>query len=94
MKSLKKEKVYRQGRPLGYYTLVVRPLFWLYLPYFYLFFWKFIRFLRALRVTKENTYALQGKAVAIGVDDHQEITYAIYQDGNVEFVSLLDGRDI
>ncbi|HHT9136025.1 MAG TPA: ABC transporter permease subunit [Candidatus Wunengus sp. YC60] len=48
--------------------------------------------LKGAKVSKENTYSLQGKAVAIGVDEHQGVAYAVYQDGKVEFVSLSDGK--
>ncbi|MBI2470469.1 MAG: ABC transporter permease subunit [Planctomycetes bacterium] len=48
--------------------------------------------LRGAEVSKENTYSLQGKAVAIGVDEHQEVAYAVYQDGKAEFVSLSEGK--
>ncbi|MDO8141767.1 MAG: hypothetical protein Q6358_09740, partial [Candidatus Brocadiales bacterium] len=48
--------------------------------------------LKDAKVSKENTYSLQGKAVAIGVDEHQGVAYAVYQDGKVEFVSLSDGK--
>jgi phosphate transport system permease protein len=48
--------------------------------------------LKGAKVSKENTYSLRGNAVAIGVDEHQDVVYAVYQDGKVEFVSLSDGK--
>lgn len=62
------------------------------LALFFFIFLEVYPLLQGARVTKENTYTLHGKAVSIGVDDHQEITYAIYSDGKIEFISLLDGE--
>ncbi|MEP9410754.1 MAG: ABC transporter permease subunit [Candidatus Brocadia sp.] len=62
---------------------------------FALFFFIFLEvypLLQGAQITKENTYALHGKAIFIGVDDHQVVAYAIYSDGNIEFISLLDRK--
>ena len=48
--------------------------------------------LKGAKVSKENTYTLYGKAVSIGVDEHQEVAFAIYNDGNIEFISLSNGE--
>ena len=47
---------------------------------------------RGARVLEENTYSLSGKAVSVGIDEYQEIAYAVYDDGNIDFISLLDGK--
>lgn len=60
-----------------------------------LFFFVFLEvypLLQGAKITKENTYTLHGKAVSIGVDDHQEVAFAVYNDGNIAFISLLDGE--
>ncbi|MBV6518505.1 MAG: ABC transporter permease [Candidatus Brocadia sp.] len=47
--------------------------------------------LQGARVTKENTYSVHDKAISLGVDDHQEIAYSMYNNGTVEFISLQNG---
>ncbi len=44
------------------------------------------------RVLEESTCSLNGKAVLIDTDEYQEIAYAVYEDGNVDFISLSDER--
>ena len=48
--------------------------------------------LKGARVLEENTYPLSGKAISVGLDEYQEIAYAIYEDGNIDFISLSDGK--
>jgi len=48
--------------------------------------------LKGAKVVEESTYSLSGKAVSVGIDEYQEIAYAVYEDGNVDFISLLDGK--
>lgn len=60
-----------------------------------LFFFIFLEvypLLKGAKVSKENTYALHGKAVSIGVDDHQVVAFAMYNDGTIEFLSLSHGE--
>lgn len=44
------------------------------------------------KVLKEDRYSVHGKVISIGIDEYQEIAYAVYQDGNIEFISLPDGK--
>ncbi|MFO0795455.1 MAG: ABC transporter permease subunit [Candidatus Brocadiaceae bacterium] len=46
---------------------------------------------RGAQVLQENTRSLNGTVVSIGADEHQEVAYAIYADGNIDFISLSDG---
>ena len=48
--------------------------------------------LKSARVAGERTCSLSGKAVSIGIDEYQEIAYALYENGNVDFISLSDGK--
>ncbi len=50
--------------------------------------------LKGARVVGESTCSLSGKAVSVGIDEYQEIAYAIYEDGNIDFLSLSDGKTI
>ncbi len=49
---------------------------------------------RGARVLGKNTCSLSGKAVSVGLDEYQEIAYAVYDDGNIDFISLSDGKVI
>lgn len=62
------------------------------LALFFFIFLEVYPLLQGARIIKENTYALHGKVISIGVDDHQEVAYTIYIDGNIEFISLSDGQ--
>lgn len=61
------------------------------LALFFFIFLEVYPLLQGAKITKETTYTLQGKAVSLGVDNHQEVAYAMYSDGTIEFLSLLDG---
>lgn len=47
---------------------------------------------KGAKVLKEDRYSVHGKVVSVGIDEYQEIAYAVYQDGNIEFISLPDGK--
>ncbi len=54
-----------------------------------------IPLLRGAIVLSESTSTLNdGKVVSIGMDEYQEIAYTIYDNGNVDFISLLTGKQI
>ncbi|MHC4322336.1 MAG: ABC transporter permease subunit [Planctomycetota bacterium] len=48
--------------------------------------------LKGASVLGKSTCSLSGKAVSVGIDEYQEIAYAVYEDGNVDFISLSDGK--
>ena len=48
--------------------------------------------LKGARVLEENVYSLNGNAVSVGLDEYQEIAYAVYENGNIDFLSLSDGK--
>lgn len=62
------------------------------LAMFVFIFLEVLPLLKGAKVLKQSSYSLSGKAVSVGVDEHQENAYAVYENGNVEFISLLDGR--
>lgn len=62
------------------------------LALFFFIFLEVYPLLQGARVTDENTYTLEGKVVSIGVDNHQEVAYAVYSDGVIEFISLSNGE--
>ncbi|TVM00694.1 MAG: ABC transporter permease [Candidatus Brocadia sp. WS118] len=47
--------------------------------------------LQGAMVTKEDAYSVHGTVMSVGVDDHQEVAYVMYNNGTVEFISLHDG---
>lgn len=47
--------------------------------------------LKGAKVLKEKTFSLSGSTVSLGINEHQEIAYAVSHDGTIEFISLLDG---
>ena len=48
--------------------------------------------LKDAKVLEENSYSLNEIPVSLGVDEYQEIAYAVYEEGTVDFISLLDGK--
>ncbi|MCP4266526.1 MAG: ABC transporter permease subunit [Candidatus Brocadiaceae bacterium] len=49
--------------------------------------------LKGTSVLKESTCSLsEEKVVSIGLDEYQEIAYAVYDNGNVDFISLPGGK--
>ena len=48
--------------------------------------------LKDAEVLEENSYSLSGVPVSLGVDEHQEIAYAVYEEGRVDFISLIDKK--
>ena len=47
---------------------------------------------KGAKVTKHGTFPLHGEAVSIGVDEHQEMAYVIYNNGSIEFIALKNGE--
>ena len=50
--------------------------------------------LKGASVVGTSTCSLSGKAVSVGIDEYQEIAYAVYEDGNIDFISISDGKPI
>lgn len=48
--------------------------------------------LKGASVQEERTYSLSGNTISIGLDEYQEIAYAVYEDGSIDFLSLSDGK--
>lgn len=91
MKSLKRRKFNDRA---GHWVITLggAATVFVVLVLFFFIFLEVYPLLKGAKVSKENTYALHGKAVSIGVDDHQEVAFAMYNDGSIEFVSLSDGE--
>ncbi len=47
---------------------------------------------KGAKVTKHGSFPLRGEAVSIGVDEHQEMAYVIYNNGSIEFIALTNGE--
>lgn len=91
MKSLKKRK-FTDRAAHWVITFGGAATVFVVLALFLFIFLEVYPLLKGAEVSEENSYALQGKAVAIGVDEHQTIAYAVYEDGTIEFISLSDGK--
>ncbi|MCF6154630.1 MAG: ABC transporter permease subunit [Candidatus Brocadia sp.] len=91
MKSLKRRK-FTDMAAHWVITLGGAATVFVVLALFFFIFLEVYPLLQGAKVTKENTYTLQGKAISIGVDDHQEVAFAVYNNGNIEFISLPNGE--
>ncbi|NUN23216.1 MAG: ABC transporter permease subunit [Candidatus Jettenia caeni] len=47
--------------------------------------------LKGAKVLKEKTFPLNGNTVSLGINEHQELAYAVSHDGTIAFISLSDG---
>ncbi|MCF6159009.1 MAG: ABC transporter permease subunit [wastewater metagenome] len=91
MKSLKRRK-FTDMAAHWVITLGGAATVFVVLALFFFIFLEVYPLLQGAKVTKENTYTLQDKAISIGVDDHQEVAFAVYNNGNIEFISLSNGE--
>ena len=93
MKILNKRKVVDRtahwGITLGGATVII-----VILTLFVFIFLEVYPLLKGASVVEKSTCSLNGNAVLVGIDEYQEIAYAIYEDGNVDFISLTDGEPI
>ncbi len=91
MKILSKRRVVDRtthwGITLGGATVIL-----LILTLFVFIFLEVYPLLKGASVVEKSTCSLNGNAVLVGIDEYQEIVYAIYEDGNVDFTSLSDGK--
>ncbi len=91
MKSLKRRK-FADKAAHWVITLGGAATVFVVLALFFFIFLEVYPLFTGTKVSKENTYTLHGNAVSIGVDEHQDVAYAIYNDGTIEFISLTDGE--
>ena len=91
MKYLNKRRVVDRIAHWGI-TLGGAVVIFVILALFIFIFIEVFPLLKGAKVLEENTFSLRGNAVSVGIDEYQEIAYAIYEDGNVDFISLLDGK--
>ncbi len=91
MKNLKKRKITDRAAH-WLITLGGAATVFVVLALFLFIFLEVYPLLKGARVAQENACSLRGHVVAVGTDEHQEIAYAVYQDGSVEFISLPGGK--
>ncbi|GAX59980.1 phosphate ABC transporter permease [Candidatus Scalindua japonica] len=91
MKNLKKKRLIDRTAHWGI-TLGGAVVIIVILALFIFIFLEVFPLLKGANVLKENTFSLRDKPVSVGLDEYQEIAYAIYEDGNIDFISLSDGK--
>lgn len=91
MINLKKKRIIDKTAHWGI-TLGGAVVIFVILALFIFIFLEVFPLLKGVRVTEESTCSLSGNTVLIGLDEYQEIAYALYEDGNVDFISLSDGK--
>jgi len=91
MKSLNKRRVIDRTAHWGI-TLGGAAVIFVIMALFIFIFLEVFPLLKGASVLEENTCSLSGKAISVGIDEYQEIAYAVYKDGNVDFISLSDGK--
>ena len=91
MKTLKKKRVIDRAAHWSI-TFGGAAVIFVILALFVFIFLEVFPLLKGTKVLKKSTYSLDEKAVAVGVDEYQEIAYAVYDDGMVDFISLLDDK--
>lgn len=90
MKSLKRRK-YADRAAHWVITLGGTATVLVILALFIFIFLEVYPLLQDARITKETTHSVHGKVISMGVDDHQEVAYIIYNNGVIEFISLKSG---
>ena len=91
MKSLRKRRLIDRTAHQGI-TIGGAVVIFVILALFIFIFLEVFPLLKGADILEENTFPLRGKAVSIGLDEYQEIAYAVYEDGNIDFISLSDGK--
>jgi phosphate transport system permease protein len=93
MKTLNKRRVVDRAAHWGI-TFGGATVILVILTLFVFIFLEVFPLLKGARVLEENASLLSAKAVSVGIDEYQEIAYAVYEDGNIDFISLSDGKPI
>lgn len=91
MRSLKRRK-FADRASFWLITLGGAATVFVVLALFLFIFLEVYPLLTGAKISKENTYALQGKAVSVGEDDRQDVAFALYNNGIIEFISLSNGE--
>jgi phosphate transport system permease protein len=95
MNSLKKKRIIDRVAHCGISFVGGGVVIIVILVLFIFIFLEVFPLLKGSRVLEENTCSLSGeKVVSIGLDEYQEIAYAVYDDGNIDFISLPSGKHI
>ncbi|MCP5006209.1 MAG: ABC transporter permease subunit [Planctomycetes bacterium] len=91
MKSLNKRKIIDRaahwGIKLGGAAVVI-----VILALFVFIFLEVYPLMKDANVLEENRYPINGIPVSLGIDEHQKIVYVVYEEGKVDFISLIDGK--
>ncbi len=93
MNILKKKKVIDKAAHWGI-TLGGAAVIIVILALFIFIFLEVFPLLKGAKVSKERTCSLSGKTVLVGSDEYQEIAYTVYENGNIDFISLSNGKVI
>ncbi|MBW2204193.1 MAG: hypothetical protein JRF52_08850, partial [Deltaproteobacteria bacterium] len=91
MKILNKRRVVDRAAHWGI-TLGGAAVILVILALFVFIFLEVFPLLKGAKILGQSTCSLSGKAVSVGIDEYQEIAYAVYEDGNIDFISLSDGK--
>jgi phosphate transport system permease protein len=91
MNSLKKKRIIDRAAHWGI-SFGGAAVILVILVLFIFIFMEVFPLLQGPRVLEESICSLSGeKVVSIGLDEYQEIAYAVYDDGDVDFISLPSG---
>ena len=93
MKNIYKRRVIDRAAHWGI-TLGGATVILVILTLFVFIFLEVFPLLKGASVVGTSTCSLSGKAVSVGIDEYQEIAYAVYEDGNIDFISISDGKPI
>jgi len=93
MKYLNKRKAVDKAAHWGI-TIGGATVILVILTLFVFIFLEVFPLLKGTSVVGTSTCSLSGKAVSVGIDEYQEIAYSVYEDGNIDFISLSDGKTI
>ena len=92
MKSLKRRRRFTDKAAHWVITLGGAATIFVILALFVFIFIEVYPLFKGAKVTKHGTFPLRGEAVSIGVDEHQEMAYVIYNNGSIEFIALTNGE--
>ena len=93
MKTLNKRRVVDRAAHWGI-TLGGATVILVILTLFGFIFLEVFPLLKGASVVGKSDCSLSGKVVSVGIDEYQEIAYAVYEDGNIDFISISDGKPI
>ncbi len=93
MKTFNKRRVVDRAAHWGI-TIGGATVILVILTLFIFIFMEVFPLLKGTSVVEERTCLLNGNAVFVGIDEYQEIAYSIYENGNIDFISLSNSKTI